>query len=125
MRDFVEEYSSALIVIVFALVMFSCAFWYIGDLRNGTSFYVSGVVVEKNYTPSSSGSGVGYAPNGNGPVVVFTNTSEKFTVFVEAQGRVEQFSVSKTKYFKMNVGDEVKIKCSQGRVLKIQNCVLQ
>ena len=79
------------------------------DYTLGTDKAMTGIVIDKAYTASSTNTGVGPAVGGNGGVaVVVTSTPEEYTLFVKQDnGEVSKISVDGNKWLSLKAGDKV------------------
>jgi hypothetical protein len=103
-------------VLVSAIIYFT----YRGvDYTLGHDVEVHVKVIEKMYTPSQSGTGVGTIMTHNGTIgtaVTTTHTREKYVLMVqEHSGEAYTHQVSATQYVRAIVGDEMPIKIRIGK----------
>jgi hypothetical protein len=70
----------------------------------------TGIVLEREYTPSRSSVGVG-SSNGS-PVIVNNIESAKYSLIIEAGGRVSSYLVSVETYVKYRIGDPIPMTCN-------------
>lgn len=88
---------------------------FVVDYSFGKTIERQAFVVEKAYTPSSVGTGVGPTISGNGGIaVVVTTTSSKAILFVKRFGKVEEIAVSKAVWLSTKIGDTVSYKVRIG-----------
>ncbi|MFZ5888348.1 MAG: hypothetical protein ACOYYF_12870 [Chloroflexota bacterium] len=81
---------------------------------------VQGQVVALEHTAGSNSSSVGVA--NDMPIVVTTNESEKWTLFLVVDGRIKAFDVPPDVYYSVKVGDSVELSCRKGKVWGIVSC---
>lgn len=92
------------------------------DSLNKVPYDIHGIVVEKHYTPASTSSGVGIAPQSGQPAVVTTHTSEKFVLIVNQSEDMVIWEVSRDVYMLSEVGKDVVLHCYQGPLTGTVSC---
>lgn len=104
MDDIFDFILGGIVIIFIAAIIYS-----ILDYGLGTDKAMSGIVVDKAYTASSTNVGVGPAVGGSGGVaVVTTSTPEKYTLFVrQGDGKVAKIPVDSNKWLRLKNGDKV------------------
>lgn len=92
------------VTITIAIIIYS-----ILDYGLGTDKAMTGRVVDKAYTASSTNVGVGPTVGGSGVgVVVTTSTPEEYTLFVlQDDGKVAKIPVDSNKWLRLKNGDKV------------------
>ena len=93
----------------------------VADLVITEPYVVQGQVIGAEYTPASSGVGTGISSSGK-PVIVTTNTSEKWTLVISVSGKVETFEVSPDMYYSVKVGEPVNMECRKGKIIGTVSC---
>jgi len=107
-----------IIVLVSSLVIITVLV-LIADQFCGKYVTRSGVVIEKSYTPSSTGTGVGPSIGGSGGVaVVVTSSSETYTLFIERNnGEIDNHETDRDTWLRAKVGDKITYRVWVGRFL--------
>jgi hypothetical protein len=93
----------------------------VADMSITEPFIVQGRVIGAEYTPASSGVGTGVS-SGGGPFIVTTHGSEKWTLVISVNGRVETFEVSPDMFYSVKVGEQVEMSCRKGKIIGIVSC---
>ena len=97
----------------------------ITDIVFGTTYYVTGNIIEKHYIPSSSEVGVGKSVNPSGQMGVVTTTSsssEKFIIIIRTpEGEIINATSTSDLYFTLEKGDNVEAGIVIGRLTKIRH----
>lgn len=109
----------AMIGFCFLLVVALGAF--VADMFVTEPYTVQGQVIGAEYTPASSGVGTGVSSSGK-PVIVTTHESEKWTLVISVNGKVETFEVSPDMYYSVKVGEPVEMSCRKGKIIGIVSC---
>jgi hypothetical protein len=94
---------------------------FVADMFVTEPYTVQGQVIGAEYTPASSGTGIGVSSSGK-PVIVTTNESEKWTLVISVKGKVETFEVSPDMFYSVKVGEPVEMSCRKGKVIGIVSC---
>jgi hypothetical protein len=84
-------------------------------------FIVRGQVIDAEYTPASRGVGTGVNSNGE-PVIITTHESEKWTLVISVNGKVETFEVSPDMFYSVRVGEPVEMSCRKGKIIGMVSC---
>lgn len=93
----------------------------VADMFVTEPYTVQGQVIGAEYTPASSGVGTGVSSGGK-PVIVTTHESEKWTLVISVNGKVETFEVSPDMYYSVKVGEPVEMSCRKGKIIGIVSC---
>ena len=110
-----ENILVGLILAILAVMVLGFIFVQV-DESFGEEFDVFGVVVEKDYSPGGSSTGVGVA--GSGGVVVTSNSwDEKYTLLVDVEGRddLQTACVESSDYKKAKKGTKIALVYARGK----------
>lgn len=81
--------------------------------------HMTGTVIERSYTPSSTRTGAGPVIGGNGGVAVTTSaSSEKWTLVCDFNGQVETVDADKKEWVKYDKGDVITVKYGYGLIFR-------
>jgi hypothetical protein len=86
---------------------------------------VYGFLVGKQYTPSTSSTGVGLVADGAGgtKTVVTTNTtSEKWELIINNDGEYKTYEVSPKIFYSVKENTNISISCRTGKWIPVVNC---
>ena len=122
MLEWLQDIDWSEVAIVGACVLLVVALGVlVADMIVTEPYTVQGQVIGAEYTPASSGVGTGVSSNGE-PVIVTTHESEKWTLVISTNGKVETFEVSPDMYYSVKVGEPVEMSCRKGKIIGIVSC---
>ena len=107
-KDLATDWPMGTIIFILVLIVLLGVLFFILDYVLGTTVQRSGIVIEKSYTASSTGTGIGPSTGGSGGVaVVVTSNPEKYILFVrEVTGNVDKVEVDMETWLQNKVGDK-------------------
>ena len=109
------------VCIVFVIGFTILLLFFIVDQSLGHNEIREGIVIEKSYTPSSTGTGVGPSIGGSGGVaVVVTSTSAKYILFVRLENEsIDEVHVDREEWLETNKGERFMYSVKIGRFSKM------
>jgi hypothetical protein len=110
--------------ILFPAIIAGCVFIVFGfiyiDTKGVEVEYHTGVVVDRNYNPPTSSTGVGYGVTSGGQGAVVTthsSTPESFALFVrDESGNVDKLTVKMTEFYNKPIGAKIKWSYKRGKI---------
>lgn len=93
-------------VLAFILFVISAVVFVTLDHVLGCDKMMSGIVVEKSYTPATTGTGVGPSIGGKGMSVVVVSTGERYVLFIRMpDGDTDTVGVDRGSWIDAKIGD--------------------
>lgn len=111
--NLIDYILGTLIFLVLAAIFFTIA-----DKILGTTHSESFIVVEKTYTPSTTGTGVGPSysgGSGSGVAVVITQNPEKYTLILQTYSDITPIEVGRKEWAATKIGDKITIPVTVGK----------
>lgn len=104
------------VILLFVLVLSVDCFILGGNYQS-----VTGVVMDKVYTPSSSSVGVGVASTGKGvgPVMVSSSESEKWIAIVQVDNKIDSYQIDPQTYYRIEAGQTITMQCLRSKIFKM------
>ena len=113
-----------LCIIVEALIVFSILLliYAVIDSQTGKTIIEQGLILDKDFTAGTTGTGAGIAINPQGgamPVMTSTSTSDVWKIVVKrADNVIMTIEVSKEEYYSKEIGDNISFKSFYGGISK-------
>lgn len=119
--DFLDSYTFAWPLAVMLSILFVILGFVWIDTRGAIEEVMVGTVIDRNYTPPESSTGMGYGMTTNGhmaTVITSNSTPENFALFVrdDKTGDVEKITVKPTIFYDKPNGSKLRMNFQRGTI---------